>query len=341
MKHDNSAPPHSRLRRKTLKALGLAWVTPTLSWHASTWAQSAYPDHAIRLVIPFAPGGSTDILGRRIAQRLTTLLGVSVVVDNRAGAAGAIGCAEVAHSNPDGYTLLLGTTGTHAINPYTMINPSYDAVKDFAPIALLGTQPFSLAVHPSLGVNNLSDLVNLAKQQPGKLSYASAGAGGIAHLTAELFKQLAGNLDIVHVPYKGGGPAIQDVLAGHVPIISDSFSTTYPYHKQGKLKVLAMTASTRAKSAPDIPTAMEQGFVNFTSATAGILLAPNKTPRPVIEALYKAVEKSLSESAFLKELEAISIDPSPGFTPDKTAQFIKTEMNKWGPVVKDTGTKME
>ena len=341
MKHDNSTPPHSRLRRKTLKALGLAWVTPTLSWHASTWAQSAYPDHAIRLVIPFAPGGSTDILGRRIAQRLTTLLGVSVVVDNRAGAAGAIGCAEVAHSNPDGYTLLLGTTGTHAINPYTLINPSYDAVKDFAPIALLGTQPFSLAVHPSLGVNNLSDLVNLAKQQPGKLSYASAGAGGIAHLTAELFKQLAGNLDIVHVPYKGGGPAIQDVLAGHVPIISDSFSTTYPYHKQGKLKVLAMTASTRAKSAPDIPTAMEQGFVNFTSATAGILLAPNKTPRPVIEALYKAVEKSLSESAFLKELEAISIDPSPGFTPDKTAQFIKTEMNKWGPVVKDTGTKME
>ena len=341
MKHDNSTPPHSRLRRKTLKALGLAWVTPTLSWHASTWAQSAYPDHAIRLVIPFAPGGSTDILGRRIAQRLTTLLGVSVVVDNRAGAAGAIGCAEVAHSNPDGYTLLLGTTGTHAINPYTMINPSYDAVKDFAPIALLGTQPFSLAVHPSLGVNNLSDLVNLAKQQPGKLSYASAGAGGIAHLTAELFKQLAGNLDIVHVPYKGGGPAIQDVLAGHVPIISDSFSTTYPYHKQGKLKVLAMTASTRAKSAPDIPTAMEQGFVNFTSATAGILLAPNKTPRPVIEALYKAVEKSLSESAFLKELEAISIDPSPGYTPDKTAQFIKTEMNKWGPVVKDTGTKME
>ena len=341
MKHDNSTPPHSRLRRKTLKALGLAWVTPTLSWHASTWAQSAYPDHAIRLVIPFAPGGSTDILGRRIAQRLTTLLGVSVVVDNRAGAAGAIGCAEVAHSNPDGYTLLLGTTGTHAINPYTMINPSYDAVKDFAPIALLGTQPFSLAVHPSLGVNNLSDLVNLAKQQPGKLSYASAGAGGIAHLTAELFKQLAGNLDIVHVPYKGGGPAIQDVLAGHVPIISDSFSTTYPYHKQGKLKVLAMTASTRAKSAPDIPTAMEQGIVNFTSATAGILLAPNKTPRPVIEALYKAVEKSLSESAFLKELEAISIDPSPGFTPDKTAQFIKTEMNKWGPVVKDTGTKME
>lgn len=341
MKHDNSTPPHSRLRRKTLKALGLAWVTPTLSWHASTWAQSAYPDHAIRLVIPFAPGGSTDILGRRIAQRLTTLLGVSVVVDNRAGAAGAIGCAEVAHSNPDGYTLLLGTTGTHAINPYTMINPSYDAVKDFAPIALLGTQPFSLAVHPSLGVNNLSDLVNLAKQQPGKLSYASAGAGGIAHLTAELFKKLAGNLDIVHVPYKGGGPAIQDVLAGHVPIISDSFSTTYPYHKQGKLKVLAMTASTRAKSAPDIPTAMEQGFVNFTSATAGILLAPNKTPRPVIEALYKAVEKSLSESAFLKELEAISIDPSPGFTPDKTAQFIKTEMNKWGPVVKDTGTKME
>jgi len=341
MKHHNSTPTQSRLRRKTLQALGLAWLTPPLSWHASTWAQSPYPDHAIRLVIPFAPGGSTDILGRRIAQRLTTLLGVSVVVDNRAGAAGAIGCAEVAHSNPDGYTLLLGTTGTHAINPYTMINPSYDAVKDFAPIALLGTQPFSLAVHPSLGVNNLSDLVNLAKQQPGKLSYASAGAGGIAHLTAELFKQLAGNLDIVHVPYKGGGPAIQDVLAGHVPIISDSFSTTYPYHKQGKLKVLAMTANTRAKSAPDIPTAIEQGFVNFTSATAGILLAPNKTPKSVIEALYKAVEKSLAESAFLKELEAISIDPSPGFTPDKTAQFIKTEMNKWGPVVKETGTKME
>jgi tripartite-type tricarboxylate transporter receptor subunit TctC len=341
MKNLNSTQTHSPLRRKTLKVLGLAMSAPSLLGQTKAWSQSQYPDRAIRLVVPFAPGGSTDILGRRIAQRLTSILGVSVVVDNRAGAAGAIGCTEVAHSTPDGYTLLLGTTGTHAINPFTMINPTYDAVKDFNPIALLGTQPFSLAVHPSLGVNNLSDLVNLAKQQPGKLSYASAGAGGIAHLTAELFKQIAGNLDIVHIPYKGGGPAIQDVLAGHVPIISDSFSTTYPYHRQGKLKVLAMTASTRSKSAPDVPTAIEQGFVNFTSATAGILLAPSKTPKPVIETVYRAVEKSLADNTFLKELEAISIDPSPGFTADKTLQFIKAEMSKWGPVVKETGTKME
>ncbi len=339
MRFNKKTPPPTR--RDAIKAMAACLGVNLLSMSSGSFAQGQYPNKSIRLVVPFAPGGSTDILGRRIAQRLTNLLGVSVVVDNRAGAAGAIGCAEVAQSNPDGYTLLIGTTGTHAINPFTMSNPSYDAIKDFAPIALLGTQPFSLAVHPSLGVNNLNELAILAKQQPGKLSYASAGAGGIAHLTAELFKQIAGNLDIVHIPYKGGGPAIQDVLAGHVPIISDSFSTTYPYHKQGKLKVLAMTGTTRSKSAPDIPTAIEQGFTKFTSGTSGLLLAPAKCPTSVIETLYKAIERSFNDPAFLKELEAIAVDPSVGFTPEKTAQFIKSEMNKWGPVVKETGTKME
>jgi tripartite-type tricarboxylate transporter receptor subunit TctC len=281
------------------------------------------------------------VLARKLAQRLTPLLGEAVVVENKAGAAGTIGCVEVARAKPDGYTLLMGTTGTHAINPSTMVNPRYDAVRDFAPIALLGTQPFSIAVYPGLPAQTLRELVALAKANPGKYAYASAGAGGIAHLTAELFKLQAGDLDITHVPYKGGGPAMQDVLAGHVQIFSDSFSTTYPQHKVGKLRVLAMTGEKRSASAPDIPTAIEAGVPGLVSSTAGILLAPANTPPAVIDTLYRAVAKALADEGFLKDLEALSIDPVTDAGPEKTAQFIRSEIARWAPIIKATGTRME
>jgi tripartite-type tricarboxylate transporter receptor subunit TctC len=320
----------------------LFFITLVFSCATSARAQNtSYPNMPIRLVIPFAPGGSTDILGRKLAVRLSVVLGQTVIVDNRAGAAGMIGCAEVARAKPDGYTLLLGTTGTHAINPFTMTQPSYDSVKDFAPVALIGTQPFSIAVHPSVPAQNLMELTALVKANPGKYSYASAGTGGIAHLTAELFKSLAGKLDITHIPYKGGGPALQDVLAGRVQIFSDSFSTTYPQHKSGSLRVLAMTAVSRSKSAQDIPTAIESGYPDLISATAGILLAPVATPKAVVDLLSKAVDKVMMNPAFLAELEAISVDPAINYGPEKTAQFIRAEMAKWSPVVKSTNTKME
>ncbi len=304
-------------------------------------AQGAYPERTVRLVVPFAPGGSTDVLGRKLATKLGPLLGQSAVVENKAGAAGVIGCTEVAHSRPDGYTLLIGTTGTHAINPSTMVNPTYDAVRDFAPIAVLGTQPFSIAIHPSLPAKALLELVSLVRPNPGKYAYASAGAGGIAHLTAELFKQLAGGLDITHVPYRGGGPALQDVLAGQVSIFSDSFSTTYPHHRSGRLRVLAMTGTKRSPAAPEIPTAIEAGIPGLVSSTAGILLAPARTPRPIIEILHRVVMKVMADEAFLKDLEALSIEPIPDSDPDKSAQFIKSEIAKWAPIIKATGTRME
>jgi hypothetical protein len=328
------------ITRRQLISRAIAYLSLT-SLGLATHAQSKFPDQPIRLIIPFAPGGSTDILGRKLAVRLTAVLGQPVIVDNRAGAAGMIGCAEAARAKPDGYTLLLGTTGTHAINPFTMTQPTYDAIKDFAPVALIGTQPFSIAIHPSVPAQNLMELTALVKANPGKYSYASAGSGGIAHLTAELFKSLAGKLDIVHIPYKGGGPALQDVLAGRVQIFSDSFSTTYPQHKSGSLKVLAMTATSRSKSAPDIPTAIESGYPDLISATAGILLAPTATPKSVVDFLSKAVDKVMSNPVFLSELEALSVDPAINYGPEKTAQFIRAEMAKWGPVVKSTNTKME
>ena len=328
------------ITRRQLISRAIAYLSLT-SLGLATHAQSKFPDQPIRLIIPFAPGGSTDILGRKLAVRLTAVLGQSVIVDNRAGAAGMIGCAEAARAKPDGYTLLLGTTGTHAINPFTMTQPTYDAIKDFAPVALIGTQPFSIAIHPSVPAQNLMELTALVKANPGKYSYASAGSGGIAHLTAELFKSLAGKLDIVHIPYKGGGPALQDVLAGRVQIFSDSFSTTYPQHKSGSLKVLAMTAISRSKSAPDIPTAIESGYPDLISATAGILLAPAATTKSVVDFLSKAVDKVMSNPVFLSELEALSVDPAINYGPEKTVQFIRAEMAKWGPVVKSTNTKME
>ena len=325
--------------RRQLVTMGVAatgaWLAPSL------WAQGRYPNRTVRLIVPFAPAGSTDMLGRKLAARLSGLLEQTIVVDNKAGAAGVLGCVEAARAPADGYTLLLGTTGTHAINPSTMVKPSYDAVKDFAPIALVGTQPFSLAVHPSVPAHTLPELLALLRAKPGKYDYATAGAGGIAHLSAELFKKLGG-VEMTHIPYKGGGPALQDVLAGHVSILSDSFSTTLPQHRLGTLRVIAMTGERRSPVAPDIPTAAESGMPGFVSSTAGILFAPARTPRPVIDAIQRALARLMTDPMFLKEIEeGLLIEPATDSTPEKTAEFIANEIAKWAPIIKSTGTRME
>jgi tripartite-type tricarboxylate transporter receptor subunit TctC len=301
---------------------------------------SAYPQRFIRLVVPFAPGGSTDAIGRKLATHLAAALGQPVVVENLAGAAGVIGCSAVANASPDGYTLLMGTTGTHAINPTSMTRPAYDAQKDFAPVGMVGVQPMGIAVHPKVPARQLSELVQLIRTQPGKYAYASAGNGGIAHLSLELFLTLAGGLKAEHVPYKGGGPALQDVVAGHVPILSDTFSSMVPYHRSGALRLLACCGETRSPAMPDVPTAVEAGFPRMVTSTAGLLLAPSRTPQPVIERLAAAMQKVMALPVFLAELQALGAQAETNTSPQKTAAFIAAEIAKWAPVVRATGPTM-
>ena len=325
-------------RRALMTVAGIAGTSLAARLRAQP-AQSAWPARPVRLIVPFAPGGSTDVLGRKVAARLSETLGQNFVVENKAGSAGLVGCTYVANAAPDGYTLLLGTTGTHAINPTSMAKPAYDAVKDFAPVALIGVQPMSLAVHPGVPARNLAELIALLRANPGKYSYASAGNGGIAHLAFEYLKSLAGGIEATHVPYKGGAPALQDVVAGHVPILSDTFSSTLPYHRQGQLRVLAMTGAKRSKVAADIPAAAET-VPGMAAATSGIVLAPARTPPEVIEILRVAMAKVMKSTVFQADLDALGVEPDFESTPASTTAFISSEIAKWAPVVKSTNTVM-
>ena len=326
------------MRRRDVLLAGLGLAGAGLTTLARGQA-ARFPAKPMRLVIPFAAGGSTDVLGRQFAQYLGEVLGQPVLPDNRAGAAGVIGCSHVATSPADGYTLLLGTTGTHAINPTSMVKPAYDAQKDFAPIGLIGVQPMGIAVNPKLPVQNLAELIALVKANPGKYGFATAGAGGIAHLSFEIFKQLAGNLEATHVPYSGGAPALRDVVGGHVALLSDTFSSIVPFHRQGQLRVLATTGAKRSPIAPDIPAAAET-LPGMSAATSGIFLAPAGTPAPVLATLQGAMAKVMQMPAFLADLEKLGLEPEPASTPAKTAAFIASEIAKWAPVIRATGTTM-
>lgn len=321
-------------RRIILQAVAGACVAPAVL------AQDSYPSRFIKLVVPFAPGGSTDAIGRKLAVHLGAALGQSVVVENLGGAAGVIGCSAVAAAAADGYTLLVGTTGTHAINASSMVKPAYDAIRDFAPIALVGVQPMGIAVHPRVPARTLQELAELVKANPAKHSYGSAGNGGIAHLSMEMFKAIAGGLKMEHIPYKGGAPALQDAVAGHVPILSDTFSSVVPYHRAGTLRLLACCGDVRSPAAPDIPTALESGFPGMVTSTSGILLAPARTPQRVIDRLAAAMQKVMLLPAFQAELQALGAQAELAPTPQKTAAFIASEIAKWAPVVKATGTTM-
>lgn len=304
-------------------------------------AQGQYPERPIRLVVPFAPGGGTDIMGRRFGAKITPLLGQQVVIENKGGAGGTIGTAEVARAKPDGYTLLVGTSSTHAINPTAMENLPYDPVKDFAPIAVLGIIPMVIAIHPSVPAKTLREFVARVKASPGKYSYGSAGMGSINHLAGELFKKQAGGLDIVHVPYKGAGAALLDLVAGQIPIGMVTVSSATAHHRSGKVRILATFGEKRSNAAPDIPTAVELGVPGMLAYTFNVVLAPVATPKPIIDRLYQATMKVMTDEAFQKDLESLSIDPVTDSSPEKATQFIKDELAKWAPIIKATGTKAQ
>jgi tripartite-type tricarboxylate transporter receptor subunit TctC len=302
-------------------------------------AAQNYPNRAITLVIPFAPGGSTSIVGRGIADKISELLGEKVVVDNRPGAGGTIGTKAVAKSEPDGYTLLLGYTGTLAIGPSLYKNVGYDPRKDFAPIGLIGNAPNSLVVNPSFPAKTVAELVAYAKSNPGKVNFGSAGAGTASHITGEYFARSAG-ITLVHVPYKGTGPALTDLLGGHIPMAFAPIPASHPNVSAGKLRALAVTSITRSGLLPDVPTMMEAGLPGFDASLYYGLAAPAGTPRPIIDKLNKVLREALASDEVRKQLGNDGTEITPG-TPEDYANFIDKDEKKWAQLVKASGVEQE
>jgi len=299
-------------------------------------AQDKYPERPVRLVVPFAPGGQNDLVGRMWAQHVTLVLG-QVIVENRGGASGIIGSAEVARAKNDGYALLLGNTTTVVINPVAMKKPQYEA-KDLAPVAVITLVPTAITVHPSLPVKSLKELIAFAKKHPGKLSYGSAGTGSITNLTGELFKIQGGDLDIVHIPYKGAGPGLTDLIAGHIPVYTPILSAApLQYHKAGRLRMLAINSEKRVSAAPDVPTAREAGMPDMVVQNFNAILAPAGTPRTVIDQLHAATLKVMANPAFQKQLRDVGAEPVTDSSPEKAARFVQSEIKRWTPIIKRTG----
>ena len=301
-----------------------------------------FPNRPVRLIVPFPAGGTTDILARAIAQKLSESLGQSFVVDNRPGAGGNIGSDLVAKSPPDGYTLLMGTVGTHAINPGLYPKMPYDHVKDFAPVVLVAGVPNVLVVNPGVPVKTVAELVTLARDKPGTINFASSGSGTSIHLSGELFKSLTGT-QITHVPYKGSSPALTDLIGGQVQIMFDNLPSAMPHIKGGKLRAIALTSSKRAPALPDVPTIAESGVASLASfeATSWFgIFAPAGTPRDVVLKINADTNKAL-QSAEMKEKLLSQGAEAVGNTPEYFADYIKAETIKWARVVRDSGAKVD
>jgi tripartite-type tricarboxylate transporter receptor subunit TctC len=306
---------------------------------AATASAQSFPSKPIRIVVPFPPGGTTDVLARAAAQKLSDTLGQPAVVDNRPGAAGNIGAELVAKSPPDGYTLLMGTVGTHAINPALYPKMPYDHIRDFAPVILVAGVPNVLVVNPSLPVNSVQELVAYARANPGKLNFASSGSGTSIHLSGELFKTAAG-LSMTHVPYKGSAPALMDLIGGQVQLMFDNLPSALPQIKAGKLKALAVTSRERAPALPNVPTIAESGFPGFEASSWFGLLAPAGTPQPVIATINGEVAKWLASPDAKEKLLAQGANAAGG-TPEDFAKHIAAETAKWQKVVKESGAKVD
>ena len=302
------------------------------------WAQ-AYPVKPIRLVVPFPPGGATDIHARAVAQKLTDAWGQSVIVDNRPGAGGNIGSELVAKAAPDGYTLEMGTVGTHAINASLYSKMPYDHVRDFAPVILVAGVPNVLVVNPGLPVNSVQELIAYAKANPGKLNFASSGSGTSIHLAGELFKVMAG-VQMTHVPYKGSSPALQDLLGGQVQLMFDNLPPSLPHIKAGKLRALGVTSATRAPALPDVPTIAESGLPGFEASSWFGVLAPAGTPPAIIAKLNAEIAKWLDTPEAKEKMLALGANAAGG-TPEDFAKHIAAETAKWAKVVKESGAKVD
>ena len=315
----------------------LALVVSTAAGMANA---ETYPSHTVKFIVPFTAGGSSDILARVLAQKMSEMWGQPVVVENRSGAGGMIGTEAVARSVPDGYTLLLGGVGSHAINP-ALYNKkiSYDADKDFTPISLLARIPNLLVVNPSQPMKSAKDLIAYAKANPGKVTYSSAGTGTTSHLAGEMFRRQA-EIDIVHVPYRGSQQALTDLIAGHVSFTFDYMATALPHVRNGKLRPLAVTGSSRAQAAPEIPTMIEEGLPAFNVVTWYAVYASKGVPADVVSKIHKAIVAAAAAPEVIKRMDDLSVELVAG-TPEELDRFQRGELKRWSELIQDANIKAE
>ncbi len=324
--------------RNLLAKLMFAVICALGSLPAPANAQQ-WPTRVVKFVVPFAAGGTTDILGRLMAQRLSEEYGQQFIIENKAGAGGNIGADAVAKAAPDGYTFVVGTPGPHVINQFLYKNQPFDGAKDLAPVIVLARVPNVIVVNPDVPAKSLQELIDLVKARPGKLSYATAGIGGTGHVAMELMKSMTG-MDIVHVPYRGSAPALTDVVGGRVEVASDNLPPVQPFVEAGKLRALAVTTSKRWPELPDVPTVAEAGVPGYEASAWFAIAAPAKTPREIINKMNASINKYMSEPEMISKMRKLGAEPFGG-SPEDMAKLIAEETVKWKKVIDFAGMKAE
>ncbi|WP_157699548.1 Bug family tripartite tricarboxylate transporter substrate binding protein [Pseudorhodoplanes sinuspersici] len=341
------APYHSAtIRRKIVDdtvdrrvALALVFALAAGIAPFPAFGQGKYPENPIRLIVPRSAGGVVDIIGRQWAERVRTSIG-SVFVENIGGGGGTIGTSAAAHASPNGYTLVIGSTSDLVLNPVLMPNLTYDATKDFVPVSIMAISVGAIIVNAALPVKTLPELVAFAKANPGKLSYGSAGAGTMANLAGEMFKQLTGLPEIVHIPYKGAAPGLADLVAGHIPMVAATISeAAIELHNSGKVRILVAASDQRITAVPDVPTSAEAGYPGFIAQLFMGLFAPAGTPKPIIDQLAKATHEVMADKDFQSKLTAQGYEPVVNSDPTKAAEYMQEERARWTSVLKASGMK--
>ncbi|MBL8361249.1 MAG: tripartite tricarboxylate transporter substrate binding protein [Rubrivivax sp.] len=328
--------PSPRGPRRAVLALLAALLLPAAT---PTTAQDAYPSRSVRLVVPFVPGGVTDTSARVVAEYLGRRLAQQVIVDNRPGASGNIGTAQVAGAAPDGYTLLLAFDGTMVINPHVFAKVPFDTMRDFASVGRIGTATLVLAANPELPARTLGEVLALSKSRPGGLSYGTSGIGGTPHIAGEQLAQRSG-AKLEHVPYKGGGQAIADTIGGSIPLVYTAVAGAQGHVKSGKLRAIAVSSARRNGALPDVPTFIESGFPDFVAESWVGILAPAKTPPAITARLNAELNTVLSDPALRERLATLGIEATPG-TPEQFREQMRTDLANYGPIVKAAGIKLE
>jgi tripartite-type tricarboxylate transporter receptor subunit TctC len=330
------------IKRRDLIGFGASALAAPVLLPRHAFGQTNYPDRPVRLIVPFPPGGAYDTIGRPWAERIRPLLGQQIVIENIGGAGGAVGAAAATRAQADGYTLLLAGATTHITEGLLKTKPMYDPLKDLMPLSAIGITAFAITTHPSVPVKDLKELIAYVKENPGKLSYGSAGHGSLNHLTGELFKLRTGLTDLPHVPYRGAGPAITDLIAGQIPMIVPAMTNhVLELHRSGKARILAVTHDERLEAAPEIPTAVEQGLPDLVSPNFIGVFVRTGTPAAIMEQVANANLKLLADADYRKLLVSGTFVPQPGLGPEAYRKYVEDEMARWTPIVRAMGIKLE